>query len=338
MQNHELSDQLNHQEQLELSRYVATIYRQAQQLEINEFRNYCLDSLQEFINFQGAIWFNRREQELKFTDLETFLYQLPENFMENYNEYISKAYLNEDPLGKYGLERPNVVFTLEDVYPDREEFIKSDLNKNHCQKFEQSDTLTGLYTTGLDDKIQVVALYKFRNQQTFNSKDKAIKKIIDPHFAEAMSMNILANFNRQCHSSDMCRAIADIHGNILEAEDAFTQSLIEHNNATTTKVDLPDLKANLAIEGFLADGTPVKCLLKDTLVLIEIKKEVKALINLTNKQLEVCDLLKDGLSDKAIAAKLNISANTVSNHLKAIYKRLDTKNRVGTLAYISQHS
>ena len=44
--------------------------------------------------------------------------------------------------------------------------------------------------------------------------------------------------------------------------------------------------------------------------------------NLTTRQKEVLTCLVDGLSYKMIAAKLNISYETVSDHLKLIYKKL----------------
>jgi len=329
------SNELSHQEQLNISYYIASIYQQARQMDINNFRYFCINRLNCIISFDGALWFDRRDHNLAFTNLDTFTYQLPDHFIENYNEYISKDNLNEDPVGKYGIENPNVTFTFEDIFENEEEFHQSDLYKHHCKKFNQTDVLTSLNVSKCTKKYQAIALYKFNADNVFSNKDKVIKSILDPHFAEAMTMNILANFDRKCDSNDIYRAITDVHGSILEAEDNFIDKLKAHNNSNIDEIDLPKLINGKTITYELSDGTEITLQLQDTLVLIELPKVVKLSKLLTPKQLEICHLLKEGESDKVMANNLNISANTVSNHLKNIYKRLGTKNRLGTLAYFS---
>jgi DNA-binding CsgD family transcriptional regulator len=48
---------------------------------------------------------------------------------------------------------------------------------------------------------------------------------------------------------------------------------------------------------------------------------------LTARELEVLDALADGLSNKAIAARLGISDETVKFHLSAIFGKLGASNR-----------
>lgn len=330
-----VNNELSHQEQVNISQYIATIYQQARQMEINEFRYYCLDTLNDIITFDGALWFDRRDHDFAFTGLDTFLYKLPNNFMENYNEYISKEHLDEEPAGKYCLENPNVTFTLWDVFKSRDEFYQSDAYIHHCQKFNLTDLLSTLYVSTFSKKNQLIALYKFNKDILSSNKDKTIKSILDPHFAEAMTMNILANFDRQCSSKDAYRAIADIHGNILEAEDSFVNKLEVYKNLNTEKITIPKLSNGNIVKHNLPNGIEIKLQLKDTLVLIELPKEMNFSSLLTPKKIEICDLIKEGLPDKSIAIKLNISTYTVSNHLKNIYKRLGSKNRLGTLAYLT---
>jgi len=64
---------------------------------------------------------------------------------------------------------------------------------------------------------------------------------------------------------------------------------------------------------------------KDNLVILEIIKNDHFTSSLTPKQKEICDLIKEGLSNKAMAFRLSVSPHTISNHLKEIYKRLGTK-------------
>jgi DNA-binding NarL/FixJ family response regulator len=62
-------------------------------------------------------------------------------------------------------------------------------------------------------------------------------------------------------------------------------------------------------------------------------------IQLTARQLEVAKLVARGLSNKAIAEKLNISAYTVETHVRNILERLDATNRtqIGAWVMANQH-
>ncbi|MGV9880678.1 response regulator transcription factor [Streptomyces sp. NPDC003006] len=49
---------------------------------------------------------------------------------------------------------------------------------------------------------------------------------------------------------------------------------------------------------------------------------------LTPREIEVCALLAEGLSNTEIALRLHLSAATVKDHTRAIYIKLGTPNRV----------
>jgi len=53
--------------------------------------------------------------------------------------------------------------------------------------------------------------------------------------------------------------------------------------------------------------------------------------NLTIREAEVLSLVKDGLSNEEIAAKLYISTHTVKSHMENIFKKLQVKNRTAAL-------
>jgi DNA-binding NarL/FixJ family response regulator len=59
-----------------------------------------------------------------------------------------------------------------------------------------------------------------------------------------------------------------------------------------------------------------------------IQKSTKSnLANLTEREVGVLQLLKDGLQNKEIAAKLFISPKTVDHHISSIYFKLDVNSR-----------
>jgi LuxR family maltose regulon positive regulatory protein len=53
---------------------------------------------------------------------------------------------------------------------------------------------------------------------------------------------------------------------------------------------------------------------------------------LTDRELEVLQLLAEGLSNKQIAAKLVVAPSTVKQHLKNIYSKLDVHSRTQAVA------
>ena len=58
--------------------------------------------------------------------------------------------------------------------------------------------------------------------------------------------------------------------------------------------------------------------------------------NLTKRELEVAQLVTEGMSNKQIAAKLFISVHTVKITLEHIYEKLNFSNRVLLACYITK--
>ena len=52
---------------------------------------------------------------------------------------------------------------------------------------------------------------------------------------------------------------------------------------------------------------------------------------LTRRELEVMQLVKQGLTNKAVAVHLHISAETVKKHLQNIFEKLDAGNKIEAL-------
>jgi two-component system NarL family response regulator len=54
---------------------------------------------------------------------------------------------------------------------------------------------------------------------------------------------------------------------------------------------------------------------------------------LSTRELEVLELVTEGLSNAEIAAQLGIAVNTVRNHLRSIFDKLEVRNRVQAAVY-----
>lgn len=67
---------------------------------------------------------------------------------------------------------------------------------------------------------------------------------------------------------------------------------------------------------------------KISLEVREIADKMGAESKLTRRELEIANLITDGLLNKEIAYKLNISVRTVENHRNSIYHKLGVSNAV----------
>ncbi len=57
------------------------------------------------------------------------------------------------------------------------------------------------------------------------------------------------------------------------------------------------------------------------------EKPQAALVALTRREIEVLQLLAEGLSNKAIADRLIVSPRTVKAHLRSVYRKFGVQNR-----------
>ena len=58
--------------------------------------------------------------------------------------------------------------------------------------------------------------------------------------------------------------------------------------------------------------------------------------SLTARELEILEILSQGYSNRKIAAKLEISNNTVKFHLKNLYEKVQVDNRIQAVAFYNK--
>ncbi len=61
-------------------------------------------------------------------------------------------------------------------------------------------------------------------------------------------------------------------------------------------------------------------------------KYMKENKNLTHREIEVLELVADGLSNQDIAEELHISIHTVKAHISSMYRKIETSSRVALAA------
>jgi DNA-binding NarL/FixJ family response regulator len=73
------------------------------------------------------------------------------------------------------------------------------------------------------------------------------------------------------------------------------------------------------------------------LALKAIPKPKKKKAKLTDREFEILELVRKGLTDRAISIKLNISTATVETHCRNMRKKTNTHNRVQLLNYAADN-
>jgi len=60
-------------------------------------------------------------------------------------------------------------------------------------------------------------------------------------------------------------------------------------------------------------------------------------LSLSAREMEIIDLVADGLTNQEIAEKLTISKRTVDNHVSNMFTKTGSKNRVALLNWAMDH-
>lgn len=102
----------------QLGEFIAEIYQLALLNESAEsYRTACYQRLQQWVDFDAGVWVTRREFHAEFFEAETFTFNLPDSFMENYVQVLTSGLCSHDVVSEWAIKHPNQVITREAVFP-----------------------------------------------------------------------------------------------------------------------------------------------------------------------------------------------------------------------------
>ena len=195
-------------------------------------------------------------------------------------------------------------------------------------------SLVKYYKIDYSGVYHVITLYR-KNGIIFNSQDNYLFEFILPHIAASFRLNMLSLFNQGSRSS-IDRGVCNERGIVVEAELGFYQQLTDRK---TDRVDFTFLLDNNSesTSYFIHQSNLTFYITKKFgFHYLELDKSINNLTDLTNKQKEICYLLKRSLSNKAIAKLSKSSRKTVEHHLVAIYEKLEIKGRGNLVSILNQ--
>jgi len=124
-----------------------------------------------------------------------------------------------------------------------------------------------------------------------------------------------------------------MHNNIATVKNILHSGARGYVSKTSTYHEMVE-----AIESVKNGQTYISADIKEQIVgnLIKSDDRVSDINSLTKRELEIAQLIKEGLTSKEIADRLYISLRTVEVHRHNLFKKLNVKNAAGLINLINQ--
>ena len=235
------------EQELALSNAIANIYKHAQDNDANTFRERCFDTIKDFISFDAAVWVTRRDHQVAASQADTFTYNLPLDFMENYNQTVASELSIDDPLASKASKNLGQPILISSIWPSHQAFIESSVYQYHCKKYQLEEAICSIFLSQPNKHFNIISLYQIGRYEPYTNEDVKVKKLLLPHLVAAMRLNILASFNRGWLYRNSHRAVCDIDGYVLEAEEGFSQLAEKFNLLSEGKYLLPVLEEDSSL-------------------------------------------------------------------------------------------
>ncbi len=117
-------------------------------------------------------------------------------------------------------------------------------------------------------------------------------------------------------------------------DDVYVQGLLGAGVNGYHLKDQPMSDLRLAVMRVLAGERWISSSLVDKLL---HARQVTAVPSLSMRQQDILRLLAEGLDNRAIAQRLNLSVKTVENHLTRLYRQLDVQSRLEAATHVRDH-
>lgn len=169
----------------------------------------------------------------------------------------------------------------------------------------------------------------FPAQEDTSLNDKQLQ-FIAPHLATATRLKTLQNARLKRREERVAQAICNHSGRILEMNESFRAVLSKqiHEWQGSSLPFIPSTTHSFVITG--------SCIFHIEPLLgywsVEVMYFDSVFCQLSNKERQICFLLKKHFKNKQIAEELGISQKTVDNHLTNIYRKTGLSSRHAVIA------
>lgn len=305
------------------SNLLLTIYRQAQELPVDQFQDGILEALKRYLPFDTSMWGTATMTAGGIDIHSLHLHRTTQAMIDAYEKVkhldTAAVRVSRQPKATIAFstatdfEEPEVAPMKQFLHDFRHEnfFITSDINP-----------LTGF--------VHWVSLYRASAEQVCTPEETEMLSCIAPHLMQALAINRLVHLDRL--TGDAARekwsvAIADGRGVLYHADPRFRQ-LVQAEWPGGDPDRLPQaLLDQLTGEEQQVTGrnVVVRRSLERGLLFLKARQR-EAVDSLTAREFLVGRLLVTGLTHKQVAAKLDRSPETVRSQVKVIFDKLGINN------------
>ncbi len=327
----------------------------------NDFQQHVLTLLNNIFGYQHAT-FNLINNKLELFNPR--LYNITEKARDQYYEHYHKTDIFHPKNGNLWFS--NKVISITDImttsqYEQTEyylDFLRSDMLYYEL-------VLPLVVNSRL---IGGIGVFKQKGEDNFTNRDIVILNKLNQFIASDLwSFLEFASIRKDCQTYNNCfdetpAGIIILDKNFAikncnKAAEAFAdkvqtpvqQFVYEIISKLSHELDKPQLDIkflyksfriniirNLIQTGYNGDPVYIVFISEDLAGKLGNTDDLRQSCDLTSREFEILELVKNGLSNEEIAEKLYISIHTVKSHMENIFKKLQVKNRTAALYEISK--
>jgi DNA-binding CsgD family transcriptional regulator len=303
------------------SRFLLDLYRGAGQQGAEHFQDWALERLSQDLHFDSALWASASATPHGPIGHIAHLFRQPMQMLVDYESIKHLDTLNEASLRAPG---KSIAVVTRASLPQA--------THAYLDRYGLEQALTTLEFEPQIAAFAVISLYRKRHDQPFSDAEAHFKQGIFPHLVEANSRNKLIHLSNRAkvgvptvwHS-----CAVDAQGLVRHAEAGF-KDLAVREWPEWRGPYLPHPLRELIAVGANGGTMPLCCVARlstfSDMTLVQLR-ERQPIDDLPERMRQVARLAAAGHSNKRIAQMLDISPNTVRNHLVEAYERLAVKNK-----------
>lgn len=319
---------------------VAGIYRGVLREPIEAFKEQTLRGVGALIPFASAVWGSGVHSSNEMLSLSAV--ERPIDWLLTYAAHWQSA----DFLRAAAVARPGVAFRNEDAMPPPADFRQTAIHREFSSPGGVEHAMMIVEHNPITDLAEIICLFRGDAAAPFRDDEKALLEHLTPHMVAAWRQSQLAHHHRAAvtgagvglsgHESyavtddqglvhaageDFCLALRDVSPGWLGPR--FPEALrdLVVGNRTSLVVGEYEFTARRANERRL----------------FAVSRQVGA-FGLTPAETRVARLYAEGLSQRDIALRHQVSPATVRNQLASVYQKLGVHSKLDLLRALNRHT
>lgn len=303
------------------SNLLLTIYRQAQELPVDEFQDGILSVLKAQLPFDSSMWGTARMTPAGIDIHSLHLHNTTQAMIDEYEKVkhldLAAVRVTQQPTATMAFDTD-----ADFAQPELEEF------RGFLHKFRHEHFFITSDIHPITRFAHWVSLFRARGRCT--PQETELLSCIGPHLMQALAINRLVHLDRL--TGDVARekwavAIADGRGVLYHADRRFRKLVrIETDAHGGERLPAKLLAELMAGDNQVAgDRVVVRRSLERGLLYLKARPR-ENVDDLSAREFVIARLLVSGLTQKQVAARLERSPATVRSHVDVIFDKLGINN------------